>query len=206
MRIFTPIILLFLVACAGRTNEEKERSTANDSSTVTPTGADTIKKELPIVDSQTREELLVNTSLAHSKQKWNVLNDKTAHWIKEAFDYFIAPKRKEDPNYPYIAFGDYNADGKADTAAVVTDSAHKNYRIAILLGNDIKFWEEDIGEDAAINTLPKPGEIKGMADGDIEKTKIIKTKGDGIEVNYFEKASFVLYWNGKAFKRIQTSD
>jgi hypothetical protein len=206
MRFITPVVLLFLAACAGKSNKEKETSSTKDSLAVSPVAADTTKQQMVHIDSQTREQSLVNASLAGSKQNWTVLNDNTAHWIKDEFDYFIAPKRKEDPNYPYIAFGDYNADGKTDTAAVVTDSTHKNYRIAILLGNEIKFWDEDIGEDAAINTLPKPGEIKGMAEGDIEKTKIVKTKGDGIEVNYFEKASFVLYWNGKSFKRIQTSD
>ena len=40
----------------------------------------------------------------------------------------------------------------------------------------------------------------------IEKTKKIKLKGDGINVEYFEKAAFVLYWDKGSFKRIQTSD
>lgn len=205
MRFITPIVVFFLVACAGKANKEKETGLTKDSSTAPPLQADT-SQQLTRIDSSTREETAINASLTNSKQNWKVLNDRTAHWMKDAYDYFIAPKRKEEPNYPYITLGDFNADGKTDTAAVVTDSTHKNYRIAILLGNEIRFWDEDILEDAAISTLPKPGEIKGMESGNIEKTKIVRTKGDGIEVNYFEKASFVLYWNGKMFKRIQTSD
>ena len=131
------------------------------------------------------------------------MNDRDAKWMKDAFDYFIAPRRKEDPNYPYIARGDYDADNLVDLAAIVTDSLKRNYQIVILLekGN-ILFWKEDIMNDAAISTIPK-SDIAGM---DGEKTKKIKKKGDGINVEYFEKASFVLYWDKSSFKRIQTGD
>ena len=116
---------------------------------------------------------------------------------------FIVPKRKENPNYPYITKGDYNADGKEDMAAVVIDSTKTAYQIAIILSADkIMFWKEDVLDDAAISTVPK-STIEGM---DGEKTKKIKLKGYGINVEYFEKASFVLYWDKGSFKRIQTGD
>lgn len=204
MRYIIYAAVLCLLSCGQNSNKQKTDAVTTDSSghsLVTVVQKDSTAVEI------NADESAVNQSLQNSyKNKWVVLNDKSAKWMKDAFDYFIVPKRKEDPNYPYIAKGDFNGDGKMDTAAVVTDSLKKNYRIAILLGNEIKFWEEDILEDAAINTLPKPGEIKGMADGNIEKLKIVKTKGDAIEVNYFEKASFVLYYDKKVFKRIQTSD
>ncbi|MFZ1533448.1 MAG: hypothetical protein WAT14_04735, partial [Chitinophagaceae bacterium] len=103
----------------------------------------------------------------------------------------------------YITRGDFNGDNKPDIASVVTDSIKKKFRIAIFLGQDnIKIWDEDIMIDAALSTIPK-STIEGM---DGEKTKKIKLKGDGINVEYFEKASFVIYWSGTDFKRIQTGD
>jgi hypothetical protein len=132
-----------------------------------------------------------------------VLNDQEARWMRDAFDYFIVPKRKENPNYPYITKGDFNGDGKPDMAAVVTDSTKQSFRIAIITGKDnIILWEEDVLVDAALTTIPK-SDIEGM---DGEKTKKVKLKGDGINVEYFEKASFVLYWDKTSFKRIQTGD
>ena len=123
--------------------------------------------------------------------------------IKDSLDYFIVPKRKVDPNYPYITRGHLNGNNKPDIASVVTDSIKKKFRIAIFLGQDnIKIWDEDIMIDAALSTIPK-STIEGM---DGEKTKKIKLKGDGINVEYFEKASFVIYWSGTDFKRIQTGD
>ena len=169
---------------------------------------DTIKtiqvvKDEPLVYT-TPDEGAVNEMLKSKfENKWHVLNDMEANWMKDAFDYFIVPKRKAIPNYPYITNGDYNADGKADMAAVVTDSSKNNFRIAILFGKDnIQLWEEDIMIDAALSTIPN-STIEGM---DGEKIKKIKLKGDGINVEYFEKASFVLYWDKSSFKRIQTGD
>ncbi len=152
----------------------------------------------------TPDEGMVNASLsALYGNKWRVMNDKDARWMKDAFDYFIIPRRKENANYPYIAKGDYNADGKADIAAIVTDSLKRNFQIAIILGTDnIIFWKEDISNDAAISNVPK-SEIDGM---DGEKTKKVKMKSDGINVEYFESASFVLYWDKSSLKRIQTGD
>jgi hypothetical protein len=150
------------------------------------------------------DETPVNQSLAkRSGNKWHVMNDREAGWIKDAFDYFIAPKRKEYPDYPYITKGDFNSDGKTDTAAVVTDDTKKDFRIAILMGvGKIELWEEDVLINAALSTIPK-GIIEG---GNIDHPKKIKMKGDGINVEYFEQASFIIYWTGSSFKRIQTGD
>ena len=90
-----------------------------------------------------------------------------------------------------------------DTAAVVTDDNKENFRIAVLLGpGKIELWEEDVLINAALSSVPK-GMIEG---GDMDHPKKIKMKGDGINVEYFEQASFVIYWNGSSFKRIQEGD
>lgn len=138
--------------------------------------------------------------------RWHVLNDKEAKWISGQFDYFIIPKRKENPDYPYIAAGDFDGDNRQDLAAVVTDSTRINYQLVIISDADsskkINYWKEDILEDAAISTAPK-GKIEGTVN---EKIKKIELKSEAIHVEYFEKASFIIYWNGKSFNRIQQGD
>ena len=197
--IFTGAILF--LSCGQNSSETKKEEVLADTKTTTPSSDAGIKDS---VFYTTPDEAIVNGSLkARYGSKWHLLNDSEAKWMKDAFDYFIVARRKNDPNYPYIAKGDYNADGKQDTAAVVTDSLKTNYQLAILMGGGNNLlWKEDILEDAALSTIPK-SEIDGMVG---EKTKKIKMKGDGINVEYFEKAAFVLYWDKNNFKRIQTAD
>jgi len=205
MKFLIFIAAVSLLSCGQNSTKEKEEvsktdttKTAVDTATTTP-----LVKEEPPVYTAPIEEAVNELLKAKFENKWHVLNDKEAKWMKDAFDYFIVPKRKEQPNYPYITKGDFNGDGKADMAAVVTDSTRNIYQVAIILGPDnIKFWDEDIMADAALSTVPK-STIEGM---DGEKTKKVKLKGDGINVEYFEKASFVLYLDKASFKRIQTAD
>lgn len=213
MRLLFLFITLFLISCGQKTSKKPEDLSKNDTlKTLTDTIHSTGEKAIAMTESTgqppTQLEIQVNGLLsANPGNKWHVLNDNEARWISGQFDYFIAPKRKENPDYPYIAKGDFNGDGKIDIAAVVTDTLKRNYQLAIILNADEKnpeiiSWKEDIGEDAAISNLPKT-EIEGMV-GD--KTRKIKMKGDGINVEYFETASFVIYWNGSVFKRLQTGD
>ncbi|MDZ4795180.1 MAG: hypothetical protein SGI83_12945 [Bacteroidota bacterium] len=205
MRLLVFLAATTLLSCGQSSAPGKKEKGPEDNVKST---TDTVKTALSqTADSSyaTPDEGTANTALQASSQgnKWHVLNDKEAKWMKDAFDYFIVPKRKTAPNYPYITKGDFNADGNPDMAAVVTDSLKANYRIAIILGpGNVKLWEEDIMIDAALSTVP-PSTIEGM---DGEKTKKIKLKGDGINIEYFEKASFVLYWDKSSFKRIQTGD
>jgi len=205
MKFLIFIAAVSLLSCGQNYTKEKEEvsktdtiKTAVDTATTKP-----LVKEEPPVYTAPDEEAVNELLKAKFENKWHVLNDKEAKWMKDAFDYFIVPKRKEQPNYPYITKGDFNGDGKADLAAVVTDSTRSIYQVAIILGPDnIKFWDEDIMVDAALSTVPK-STIEGM---DGEKTKKVKLKADGIVVEYFEQSSFVLYWDKTSFIRIQTSD
>jgi hypothetical protein len=194
---------IVLLSCGQNSSGEKKEKVKDDTVKVSADTTKAIAKgEISAYTSP--GEGNVNEALKTKYgNKWHVLNDQEAKWMKDAFDYFIVPKRKEDPDYPYITKGDFNADGKTDIAAVVTDDDKKDFRIAILLGSGkIELWEEDILINAALTTVPK-GMIEG---GDIDHPKKIKLKGDGINVEYFEQASFVIYWNGSSFKRIQTGD
>jgi len=203
-------VLFFIAAVAGLScNQSSPKGTADqpgNNSAKTSTGpvqpapAEPGQPAVYVTPDEGTVNGLLQTRYGNS---WHVMNDQEARWMKDAFDYFIVPKRKENRNYPYITKGDFNGDGKPDMAAVVTDSSKQLFRIAIITGKDnIIFWEEDVLVDAALTTIPK-SDIEGM---DGEKTKKVKLKGDGINVEYFEKASFVLYWDKTSFKRIKTGD
>lgn len=208
MRFLIFISGILLLSCGQKSSKGKTAPAKEDS---TKKAVDTVKP-IPVVKAETPsystpDEGALNDALsAKYGTKWHVVNDKEAKWIKDAFDYFIIPKRKELPNYPYITKGDFNADSKTDMAAIVTDSTKSSYQIAIILGPDnIKFWDEDIAVDAALTTTSK-SEVVTMKGENTEKVKKIKMKSDGINVEYFEQSSFVLYWDKASFKRIQIGD
>jgi hypothetical protein len=66
-----------------------------------------------------------------------VVNDKSANWPKDIFDYFIVPRRKDYPDYPYIANGDFNGDGLQDAAALVKNPGKEEYQVAIIFGSPL---------------------------------------------------------------------
>ncbi len=208
MKFLFFISAVSLLSCGQNSTKGKEEVSKTDT---TKTAVDTAKttplvKEEPPVYTTPDEEAVNELLKAKFENKWHVVNDKEAKWMKDAFEYFIVPKRKENPNYPYITKGDFNGDGKADMAAVVTDSTRSSYQVAIILGpDDIKFWDEDIMIDAALTTIAKSEVISIPNEGN-EKVKKIKMKTDGINVEYFERASFVVYLDKDTFKRIQTGD
>lgn len=201
MRLFIFITTLGLLSCGQNSSTNK----TNNKDTIIKTAVqkDTAtKKEIQLYTCP--GEAAVNGSLAKKfGDKWHVMNDREAKWIKDAFDYFIVSKRKEYPNYPYITTGDFNDDEKTDTAAVITDEKKREFRIAIILGNKIELWKEDVLINAALSTVPKGEAVEG---GTVDHPKKIKMKVDGINVEYFEQASFVVYRSKGSFKRIQTGD
>ncbi len=205
MRFIIIIAAVSFISCGQSSSKTKETADKKDSAKPSLVTVKTLPdtKDKPITYTAPDEEHVNEILKAKYGTEWHVLNDKDASWMKDAFDYFIVPKRKDNPNYPYITRGDYNGDGKADIAALVTNDKKNTYQIAIILGADnILFWKEDILEDAAISTVTK-SEIEGMEQ---EKTKKVKLKGDGITIDYFERGSFVVYWDKTSFKRIQTGD
>ncbi|MEI2737462.1 MAG: hypothetical protein V9F01_01605 [Chitinophagaceae bacterium] len=127
MRILMFIAAVSLLSCGQSSSNKKKEAVTGDS---TKEIADTAKVA-PSVKEATLpytapDEAAVNEALkAVYGNDWHVLNDQEAKWMKDAFDYFIVPKRKEEPNYPYITKGDFNGDSKPDMAAVVTDANKK---------------------------------------------------------------------------------
>ena len=204
MRSYAWPFLFLLAACGPKKDSGKETVTPGDSLAT----ADTVSTNHQSVDVTT----VTSTALAkeingllHEKFGGTMvlLNDSLANWPKDEFDYFIAPKRKDQPDYPYIVKGDFNGDGQEDAAALVKETVKGKYQVAVIFGapldrNRILFWTEDINV-CALSTYPK-GPLEGMDTGKVNM------KGDGIGVEYYEKSSFVLYWNGSAFKRAWTGD
>lgn len=195
MRILLFVMTVVILSCGQ--GSTKEKSSPGDSVKNRP---DTVSTASDTIQKTTALEMQIGEILKKKYGNvWQVVNDKQAQWPKDMFDYFIAGKRKLDPDYPYIAKGDFNADGKYDLAALVVNDKKDKYRIAIMADSaNIVFWEDDV-QGAAITAHPK--EDVGGIDG-----KIIKMKSEGINVEFFEKSSWVLYWNESSFKKIWTGD
>src|SRR4030095_1075090 len=129
MRILiVPIALLLLVSCG---QSDKKTSDKDQKQTLTQLVIDTERVNLPtgVVE--------VNRMLNEKGEgKWHVVTDKETGWMPDVFDYFVVPERKKNPEYPFIARGDFNCDKKNDIAALVTDSAGKETRLVFFLGDD----------------------------------------------------------------------
>ncbi len=201
-------LCVVLVSCGQQkqsVTEVKLSDTVNEEDSFDPPGpVNPDKHAAAVISTSLRDS--VNLALSGQfKNQWHVVTDPEAHWMRDQFDYFIASKRDSLPDYPYIATGDFNGDGRQDLAAVVTGEVKNAYRIIILPdGGKPYVWEEDVLENAAISKEPK-ADLRAM-DVNGNPGKNISMKGDGILVEYFEQASFVIYWNGKKFVKVQQGD
>lgn len=202
MKLTAYLFLLLLFACGQNKSGEKNNTTDSPASVTTDSTAQLIDQPaLPVITEAAKEiSGLLTEKFGDS---FEIVTDSIARWPQDVFDYFIAPKRKTEPDYPYITKGDFNGDGQQDAAALVRLNNKAEYQLAILFGspldkNRIQFWKEDI-DICAVSLYPK-GDLQG-----IDKPKV-KMKGDGINVEYYESAAFVIYWDGKTFKRAYTAD
>jgi hypothetical protein len=202
MRPFILIAIPVMLSC--RHNSDDKESIPNAAAIIVTVPEDTIVKKGQQF-YKTPGEAAVNGSLSKNfGGQWHVMNDREGKWIREAFNTFIVPKRKEYPDYPYITQGDFNDDGITDTAAVITDKNKKEFRVAVLLSNgEVQLWKEGVLINAALSTAPKGSAVDG---GTADHPKKIKMLIDGIKVEYFEQASFVLYQSGKSLNRIKAGD
>lgn len=200
MRLTAFAILLVLLSCGQKKSDQKGPA----ADTTTTPAKDTTKPMGPVVTGPSAAVREINGLLAEKfGGTMAVITDTDANWMKDEFEYFIAPKRKTDPDYPYLAKGDFNGDGQPDAAALVKTKDKPEYQLAIIFGSPldkhrISFWKNNI-DVCAISTYPK-GELQGIDEPSVNMN------GDGINVEYYEKASFVVYWDGKKFKKAQTGD
>jgi hypothetical protein len=185
------LIFLFGFSC---TDSPKPKDYSDDSKNVV---ADSTTPQ-PVIKSEMAIDLNVRLQ-AEGFGDWTVVNDSVANWPKDMFDYFISGKRQADVDYPYITKGEFNGDSLPDWAALVTNKAGDFHKVAIFLHNrKVQMWDDDV-RGAALSTYPKTelGDIYG---------KTIQMKAQGINLEFFEKSSWVLYWDGNKFRKAWTGD
>jgi hypothetical protein len=189
MRLLPYLLLGIIVSCNNASTDK-----------TTNTAGDTVQQKNSIIASPGMPGPTLRDSVSNLANTlgWELVSDSIAQWPKDVFDYFIAERRKTDINYPYIAKVDMKGNGKGSIAALVKEKSNGQYQLLVI--DDIKdpatkvqTWKEDI-DICAISTYKKTGNEK------------VKMKGDGINVEYFEKAAFVIYWNGTELKRFYTAD
>lgn len=199
MKYISWVVVVFLLSCGSGKPKEKKADTTD----TTAHKPGSISPSQPGAGQPPLASEINNLLSEKFGGTLQVMTDADAKWQKDEFDYFIAPKRKSDPEYPYACRGDFNGDGQQDAAALIKPKNNPGYQLAIVFGNPldkhrISFWTEDI-DVCAVSTYPK-GELEG-----IDKPKV-QMKGDGINVEFFERATFVIYWDGKGFQRTHTGD
>lgn len=191
--------VFFLLSCRSGNPKEKNTDSADtidqENSTLLPTQ--------PVAGQPSLISEINGVLIEKFGDALQVMTDADAKWAKDEFDYFIVPKRKINPEYPYACRGDFNGDGQQDAAGLIKSKDTPGYQLAIIFGNPldkhrISFWTEDI-DVCAISTYTK-GELQG-----IDKPRVQMT-GDGINAEFFERATFVVYWDGNSFKRTHTGD
>jgi hypothetical protein len=198
MRLLLASFLLVLISCNQNASKKD-----NNGDTVVNRDTTSIPSHVPINTASplaTRMRAIVSEKLGEG---WAIVEDSTAGWAKDQFDYFIAPKRKSEPDYPYICQSDFDGDGKTDAAALVKKNGTKEFQLLIARDYNspqpsIDTWKEDI-DLCAVSVFPK-SDLEGL------EGKKVKMKADGIGIEYYETSSFVIYWTGKGFGRVWTGD
>ena len=167
----------------------------------------TVETPTPVVQTDTLPDLSrtpgldsVNSLLSKLPGGWQLVTDSGSGWTRDALEYFVYTRRKTEPDYPYISRGDYNCDGQPDVAALVADS--NDIRLAFLLsGEKMEWWTEDM-RGAALSNMKKQ-DFVAMKD---ERELKVSLGCDAVEAEWFEKATQVIYWDGKKFQNVWTGD
>ena len=113
---------------------------------------------------------------------------------------------------PFFLQGDFDGDGRLDTAVFVQDRINGNHGIAVVLaatgkpevlggGKSFGNGGDDFSWLDAWHTVPK-GDVAKGAEGSTPP----KLRGDAIWVEKTEAASAIVYWDGSAFQWSQQGD
>ena len=109
---------------------------------------------------------------------------------------------------------DFNGDGSPDYAVLLRDNKSNAAKLVVLLCSTDEqcksVYEADETTNASsvylrpISTGSKVSQTEAIND----KSSALKLRSTGVQVTYFEKATVVLYWNGKLKKiqEVQTED
>jgi hypothetical protein len=137
------------------------------------------------------------------------LGSSIPSYIQDAFDKSPLSKTHEFSFQinPHYLQGDFNGDGKLDTAILVKEKSsgkfgiaifHQGSRHIILLGAGIKFgiWEDGDNFDW-MNVWSVF--LKGPVERGFEAGRPPKLKGDAILAEHADSASGLIYWNGQQY-------
>jgi hypothetical protein len=117
----TAALILFLCFSCGQKRNDKTDNTSADS--LQEGRYDTNGKPVNRISGSSGEVDITQEINALLNEKFGdtltIVSDKDAGWAKDLFDYFIVPQRKDYPEYPYAAKGDFNGDGQQDAAVLV---------------------------------------------------------------------------------------
>jgi hypothetical protein len=146
-------------------------------------------------------EFRMNAALASAfGVRYRVMTDDESHWDKYVFDTFIKPRREKSKYYPFIVIGDFDGDKVSDVAALVRNTDNNYLRLGVLWGRsgELTFYDGQLCE--GISFTPA-NEWKSHW----EKAAIT-LPSDAITVICYEKSSWLLYWNGRAFQQYWMTD
>lgn len=110
---------------------------------------------------------------------------------------------------PFYLRGDFDGDGRQDHAVLVTDKEDRD-RIAVCWGRARAATILD-EPGLPINMADRPFDAwmvhpKGIVGPGVEAGPPPKLKGDALLVIWSERASGLLYWDGKSFRWYQQGD
>ena len=188
------LLSLLLAAMLLSCNQNSDGSTEKQDSSGVTNGVDSIAARDRVFDS-------VNAVLATGPGGWQLVTDDRSGLTADYIEYFVESPRKANPEYPYLARGDYNCDDRQDLAVLAVDSSDAVKLVFLYGGGGQDWWTDDM-LGAALKNFPRQN-FGAMKD---EEELNVSLPCDAVEAEWFEKAVQVIYWDGKKFTNVWTAD
>ncbi|MBY0497073.1 MAG: hypothetical protein K2Y23_22955 [Cyanobacteria bacterium] len=154
------------------------------------------KRLMSIADDSVNASALLS---AHGHGGYRLTTDADRNWDKYEFDTFVTPGRAASPQYPFAVRGDFDGDGREDFALDVVETASRSARLALVWGHGgVMFLDNEL---CSAMSLVEPKELKSHWEA-----RPLKLSTHAIEINCYEKSSYLLYWDGNGFRRYQLTD
>jgi len=199
-----PVMLVF-IACNQSKTKEKKEATQKDSSNMVSDSAGA-NKNLP-QRAMLPDEAMINGLLkSKGHEKWRLITDAEAR--VDSFNYYVetvGKARVKNPDFPFIAKGDFNGDGKMDYAALVMtdekfDTTTLTKVVIFLADGDMIITEADSDNHTTVDLSPKSSKVHGFLDGKTETD--IKLKYDAVDVSNWDAGGDYIYWDGKKWRKL----
>ncbi|MSP38636.1 MAG: hypothetical protein EXR70_09120 [Deltaproteobacteria bacterium] len=134
--------------------------------------------------------------------------------IRQAFEKSAQAKRYQLSAHinPFYLHGDFDGDGRADTALLIKEKSSSKNGMAIYHGKSHRFSIVGAGEDWGNGSDDFPGMDawqvyqRGPVSKGADGKPPPKLRGDALLVIKTESASALIYWNGKRYAWYQQGD